>query len=41
MFTITKTYNNTYRLNMNQKLLDEMKDLISRIDGVVEKIQVR
>lgn len=33
MFTITKTYNNTYRLNMNQKLLDEMKDLISRIDG--------
>ena len=33
MFTITKTYNNTYRLNMNASLLNEMKDLISTIDG--------
>ena len=33
MFTITKTYNNTYRLNMNAKLLDEMRDLMNSIDG--------
>lgn len=33
MFTITKTYNNTYRLNMNASLLNEMKDLMSTIDG--------
>ncbi len=33
LFTITKTYNNTYRLNMNSQLLNEMKDLITSIDG--------
>lgn len=33
MFTIQKTYNNTYRLNMNSTLLNEMKDLMNTIDG--------
>lgn len=33
MFTITKTYNNTYKINMNIKLLNEMKDLMNTVDG--------
>lgn len=32
LFTLEKTFNNTYKISMGSQLLDEMKDLINSID---------
>ena len=32
LFTLEKTFNNTYKISMGQKLLDDMKDLINSVD---------
>ena len=32
LFTLEKTFNNTYKISMGEKLLDDMKDLINSVD---------